>query len=129
MPIIGLDHVQIAMPRGAEALARQFYGDLLGLTEIAKPENLARRGGVWFALGDRQLHLGGEEPFQPARKAHPAFRVAGLESLRDRLLAAGHTPVEDEPLPGYRRFYLADPFGNRLEFLEPIETSADSIQL
>ena len=121
MPIVDLDHVQIAMPRGAEALARQFYGALLGLAEIAKPENLARRGGVWFALGDRQLHLGVEEPFQPARKAHPAFRVEDLDSLRDRLRAAGHEPIEDEPLPGYRRFYLADPFGNRLEFLESLD--------
>ncbi|MBN9434889.1 MAG: VOC family protein [Bosea sp.] len=120
MPIVGLDHVQIAMPRGAEALAREFYGGLLGLAEIPKPVNLAKRGGVWFALGDRQLHLGVEEPFNSARKAHPAFRVDDLESLRGRLRAAGHQPVEDEPLPGYRRFYLADPFGNRLEFLEPL---------
>lgn len=121
MPIVGLDHVQIAMPRGEEALARQFYGEFLGLAEIPKPENLARRGGVWFALGDRQLHLGVEEPFHPARKAHPAFRVEDLDSLRDRIRAAGHQPVDDEPLPGYRRFYLADPFGNRLEFLEALD--------
>ncbi len=120
MPIVGLDHVQIAMPRGEEALARQFYGELLGLAEIPKPENLARRGGVWFALGDRQLHLGVEEPFHAARKAHPAFRVDDLDSLRGLLRAAGHVPIDDEPLPGYRRFYLADPFGNRLEFLEPL---------
>ena len=121
MAIIDLDHVQIAMPRGAEDVARQFYGGVLELTEIAKPVNLAARGGLWFTAGARQLHLGVEADFRPARKAHPAFRVDDLEGLRARCLAAGLTPVEDEPLPGFRRFYLADPFGNRLEFLEPTQ--------
>ncbi|HWJ75852.1 MAG TPA: VOC family protein [Kaistia sp.] len=117
MAIIDIDHVQIAMPRDAEDVARQFYGGVLGLTEIAKPPNLAGRGGVWFIAGPRQLHLGVEDDFRPARKAHPAFRVDDLESLCTRCIAAGLSPVDDEPLPGFRRFYLADPFGNRLEFL------------
>jgi catechol 2,3-dioxygenase-like lactoylglutathione lyase family enzyme len=119
MPIVGLDHVQIAMPRGGEDEARAFYSGALGLAEIAKPPNLARRGGVWFVLGDRQLHLGVEEDFRPARKAHPAFRVADLAALRRALAEAGFTVLDDEPLPGHERFYLSDPFGNRLEFLEP----------
>ncbi len=119
MPVIDLDHVQIAMPRGGEDTARQFYGVVLGLDEIAKPANLARRGGVWFAAGARQLHLGVEDGFRPALKAHPAFRVADLAALRTRCVQAGYAPVDDEPLPGYQRFYLSDPFGNRLEFLEP----------
>ncbi|MBZ9936088.1 VOC family protein [Mesorhizobium sp. BR1-1-16] len=117
MAIIDIDHVQIAMPRGAEDVARQFYGGVLGLIEIAKPTNLAGRGGVWFMAGPRQLHIGVEEEFRPARKAHPAFRVDDLEGLRARCIAAGLSPVDDELLPGFRRFYLSDPFGNRLEFL------------
>ncbi len=117
--IVDLDHVQIAMPRDGEDEARRFYGEALGLPELPKPANLARRGGLWFAIGGRQLHLGVEEGFRPARKAHPAFRVAGLAAFRARIVAAGHAPVDDEPLPGYDRFYLSDPFGNRLEFLEP----------
>jgi catechol 2,3-dioxygenase-like lactoylglutathione lyase family enzyme len=117
--ILGLDHVQIAMPRGREAEARAFYGAVLGLAEIPKPEALARRGGAWFAVGDRELHLGAEEDFRPASKAHPAFRVAKLDALRARLTKAGYPPIEDHALPGYDRFYVSDPFGNRLEFLEP----------
>lgn len=119
MGIVGLDHVQIAMPCGREAEARAFYGAVLGLAEIAKPDELAGRGGVWFVVGDRQLHLGVEEDFRPARKAHPAFRVADLDALRASLTQAGYPPVEDDALPGYGRFYVSDPFGNRLEFLEP----------
>jgi catechol 2,3-dioxygenase-like lactoylglutathione lyase family enzyme len=118
--VVALDHLQLAMPRGREAEARAFYGDLLGLPELRKPPNLAVRGGVWFALGAQQLHLGVEEDFRPARKAHPAFLVPDLDALRARLEQGGFAPYEDEPLAGYKRFYVADPFGNRLEFLKPI---------
>jgi catechol 2,3-dioxygenase-like lactoylglutathione lyase family enzyme len=117
--IVGLDHVQLAMPAGKEDEARRFYSDVIGLLEIAKPANLAARGGVWFALGEQQLHLGVEAAFRPAKKAHPAFRVTDLAALRRQLIAAGQSPVDDEPLPDYHRFYLYDPFGNPLEFLEP----------
>ncbi|WEK51877.1 MAG: VOC family protein [Candidatus Kaistia colombiensis] len=119
MPILDIDHVQLAMPAGREDEARRFYGDLLGLPELAKPANLARRGGAWFLAGARQLHLGVEADFRPAKKAHPAFLVRDLAELRRHLIANGHTPQDDEPLAGYQRFYVSDPFGNRLEFLEP----------
>src|SRR5581483_7087469 len=116
--ILGLDHVLLAMPRGAEDAARHFYAGILGLNEIDKPSGLAGRGGVWFAVGEQQLHLGIEDDFQPARKAHPAVVVRGLDELREMLKAAGLSPIDDQSFPGYRRFYIADPFGNRLEFLE-----------
>jgi catechol 2,3-dioxygenase-like lactoylglutathione lyase family enzyme len=118
--VIGLDHLQLAMPRGREADARLFYGGILGLTELPKPPNLAVRGGVWFALGPQQLHLGVEEEFRPARKAHPALVVRDLRGMRARLEQNGFKPYDDEPLAGYERFYVADPFGNRLELLEPV---------
>jgi catechol 2,3-dioxygenase-like lactoylglutathione lyase family enzyme len=118
--VIGLDHLQLAMPHGREADARAFYGGVLGLPELQKPPNLAARGGVWFALGSQQFHLGVEDDFRPARKAHPAFLVQDIRALRARLEQHGFTPYEDEPLSGYDRFYVADPFGNRLEFLQPI---------
>jgi catechol 2,3-dioxygenase-like lactoylglutathione lyase family enzyme len=118
--IHGLDHVQLAMPAGEEARAREFYGGVLGLTEVPKPPNLAARGGVWFEGGSLHLHLGVEADFRPAKKAHPALLVKGLEALARRLEERGVATVTDEPLAGYRRFHAADPFGNRLEFLEPI---------
>ena len=118
MKILALDHVQVAMPRGQEQKAREFYGMVLGLAEIPKPPNLARRGGVWFAIGPGQLHLGVEEEFRPARKAHPALLVEDLPALARRCREAGYEPVGDEPLEGYDRFYLSDPFGNRIELLE-----------
>lgn len=120
MTIEELDHVQVAIPAGGEERARAFYGTLLGLREVAKPANLARRGGVWFAVGGRQLHLGVETDFRPARKAHPALRVRGLGELSERCRAAGVPVAADEPLPGFDRVYLSDPFGNRLELLEPV---------
>lgn len=119
MTIEDLDHVQVAMPAGGEERARAFYGGLLGLREVAKPANLAPRGGVWFAVGARQLHLGVEADFRPARKAHPALRVRGLAELTGRCRAAGVAVAVDEPLPGFDRVYVSDPFGNRLELLEP----------
>jgi catechol 2,3-dioxygenase-like lactoylglutathione lyase family enzyme len=114
----GLDHVQIAAPTGCEEQARHFYGELLGMVEVPKPEPLAQRGGVWFQAGSHQLHIGVQTDFVPATKAHPAFQVENLVLLREELLAKGLFVIEDEDLPGARRFYLRDPFGNRLEFLE-----------
>lgn len=113
-----IHHVQTAMPAGGEDAARRFYGELLGLAEIEKPANLRRRGGVWFAAGPLQLHLGVEAGFRPATKSHVAFAVRGLPALRERLVAAGRPVVGDEPLPGYDRCYTEDPFGNRVELLE-----------
>lgn len=122
MPIVGLDHVQVAAPRTPEAeeQARAFYGGLLGLRELEKPDILKPRGGVWFSLGSGQLHIGIEEPFTPARKAHPAFLVSGLAELRSSLDAAGVLTAEAEPLEGINRFYVYDPFGNRIELMERI---------
>ena len=121
--VVGLDHLQLAMPRGREAEARSFYAGILGLTEIMKPAHLAVRGGVWFALGTQQLHLGVEAEFRPAKKAHPAFLVSDIRGVRARLEQRGYAPYDDEPLAGYERFYVADPFGNRLELMEPVARS------
>lgn len=121
MLVEGLDHVQVAAPRGSEATIRRFYGDVLGLPEISKPEALAGRGGAWFQIGGQQLHIGVEDAFAPARKAHPAFLVTDLAAFQRQIEQAGVAIEEDAPLPGYHRFYCNDPFGNRLEFLQPIE--------
>jgi catechol 2,3-dioxygenase-like lactoylglutathione lyase family enzyme len=117
--IVGLDHVQVAAPPGCEADARRFFGALLGLTEIEKPESLRRRGGVWFSLGAQQLHVGVEERFSASRKAHPALRVAPgrIDALAARLAAAGSEVLWDDALPGTRRFYSQDPWGNRIELV------------
>jgi catechol 2,3-dioxygenase-like lactoylglutathione lyase family enzyme len=117
--VLGLDHVQLAAPRGREDDARAFYGGLLGLRELEKPPVLRARGGVWFACGAQQLHLGVEEPFSAARKAHPALAVDDLDALAERLAGAGVEVTWDDAIPGARRFYAADPFGNRLELLSP----------
>jgi catechol 2,3-dioxygenase-like lactoylglutathione lyase family enzyme len=119
MELLALHHVQLAMPAGAEDRARQFYRDVLGLREIPKPAALAARGGVWFGNAHLQLHLGVDADFQPARKAHPAVRVDNLEELATKCRAAGYQPEFDSALPDVARFYVADPFGNRLEFLQP----------
>jgi len=116
--LTGLDHIQLAMPKGEESLARHFYGELLGLTEIPKPEPLAGRGGCWFEGQGIQIHLGVESEFQPAKKAHPAFLVSDLEAFRTHLLAVNVPITPDNTLPHVRRFYAADPFGNRLEFIQ-----------
>lgn len=108
------------MPRGGEADARAFYGGVLGMTEQPKPEHLARRGGAWFRSGEAEVHLGVEDDFRPAKKAHPALLVANLQALIYRCVAAGFAVSTDEPLPGYDRAYVADPFGNRIELLEPL---------
>jgi len=114
----GIDHVQLAAPDGCEPEARKFFTKLLGWTEISKPENLRKRGGVWFQCGTHQVHIGVQKDFVPAIKAHPAFLVENLDELRKHLEQEGAQVVDDEPLEGAKRFYLADPFGNRLEFLE-----------
>lgn len=116
---VELDHVQIAAPPGCEEAAQGFFGELLGLAEIEKPEPLRGRGGAWFAVGGRQLHVGVEPDFIPARKAHLALRVgaAELDDLAERLAAAGAPVAWDDALPGERRFYSEDPWGNRIEFL------------
>jgi catechol 2,3-dioxygenase-like lactoylglutathione lyase family enzyme len=116
----GLDHVQLAMPAGEEARAREFYCGILGLTEIPKPANLAKRGGAWFEGGTLRVHLGVEADFRSAKKAHPAFLVRNLDALTQHLQRAGIVVVTDEPLAGYQRIYVSDPFGNRIELLEPI---------
>ena len=119
VPIIGLDHVQVAAPIGCEGEARRFYGGLLGLPELEKPEGLRDRGGVWFACGDHQLHVGVTQDFSPATKAHPALRVdlGDLDPIAERLTAAGSSVRWDEAIPDTRRFYAADPWGNRIELI------------
>jgi catechol 2,3-dioxygenase-like lactoylglutathione lyase family enzyme len=120
VPIVAIEHVQLAMPQGKEQAAREFYQGLLGIPEVPKPAELAKRGGVWFEHGPLKVHLGVEKDFRPARKAHPAFLVRDLATLIGRL-ERHNIPVEnDEGLPGYLRVYVADPFGNRIELLEPL---------
>jgi catechol 2,3-dioxygenase-like lactoylglutathione lyase family enzyme len=115
--VVGLDHVQLAMPPGMEQEARTFYGGVLGLTEVEKPAALMARGGCWFARGSVHVHLGVEPDFRPATKAHPALLVSDLAGLRESLEAAGVDVTEDDSIP-VRRFYAADPFGNRIEFVD-----------
>ncbi|MGW4624727.1 VOC family protein [Streptomyces rubiginosohelvolus] len=117
--LAAVDHVQLAAPPGSEDALRTFYADALGMTEIPKPPVLAARGGCWFAAGPVQLHLGIEEDFRPAKKAHPGLRVTGIEAYAARLESHGVAVTWDDDLPGHRRFYAHDPAGNRLEFLEP----------
>jgi catechol 2,3-dioxygenase-like lactoylglutathione lyase family enzyme len=116
--LLRFDHVQLAMPPGGEEAARSFYCGVLGLVERTKPARLAARGGAWFELGPVKLHLGVEADFRPARKAHPALVVDGLQELQRRCAAAGVETREDEPLDGARRLYIQDPFGNRIEVME-----------
>lgn len=121
MPIVSLDHVQLAMPIGREDDARAFYGGLLNIPEAPKPQHLAVRGGCWFERGPLKIHLGVEAEFRPAKKAHPAFIVEDLAALSLSLANAGHPVRSEEPLEGYLRVYVDDPFGNRLELMEPSE--------
>ena len=114
----GIDHVQLAAPAGCEDAARRFFGDVLGMEEIEKPAALQKRGGVWFQCGNHQLHIGVDGGFAPARKAHPALHVRNIKSLKARIVRHGHQVKDDELLPAAERFYVDDPFGNRLEFLE-----------
>jgi catechol 2,3-dioxygenase-like lactoylglutathione lyase family enzyme len=118
--LTGIHHIQLAMPVGEEDAGRRFYGDILGLSEIPKPSELAPRGGIWFRSGELEVHLGVERAdFRPATKAHPAFLVSGLSELREELEEAGYRIDEDVQLEGFRRFHVRDPFGNRLELVEP----------
>ena len=117
MSVKSLDHIHIA--RGREAEARAFYQDLLGIREVAKPPNLAKRGGCWFESGALKVHLGVEADFRPSRKGHPAFIVDDLPALSAKLAKAGHPVRTDEPLEGYTRVYVDDPFGNRIELMQP----------
>lgn len=126
MQIKRLDHVQLAMPAGGEDLARAFYERTLGIPEVRKPAHLAVRGGCWFESGPLKIHLGIEQDFRPAKKAHPAFIVADLPALLRRLVENGYPVVEDQPLEGYDRRYVNDPFGNRLELMEPTDGKAKS---
>lgn len=118
--LLGIAHVQLAAPAGCEEDARRFFGDLLGMAEIEKPAALAARGGAWFRCGEQELHVGVESDFAPARKAHPALSVASADEL-DRLAAAleaaGHEVNWDDAIAGVRRFYTADPWGNRIELM------------
>jgi catechol 2,3-dioxygenase-like lactoylglutathione lyase family enzyme len=120
MRIVRLDHVQLAMPPGGEERARSFFGEALGIPEVPKPLELAKRGGCWFERGELKIHLGVEKGFRPARKAHPALEVSDLPALVARLQALGYAVKEDEPLEGFLRVYVDDPFGNRIELLEPV---------
>jgi len=117
--ITALHHVQLAMPAGQEDRARAFYSGILGFREVPKPEHLARRGGVWFSSGAAELHLGVDPDFRPATKAHPAFLVDDLPGIIARCIEGGFVVMSDEPLAGFDRTYVADPFGNRIEMLEP----------
>lgn len=119
MRVVGIEHVQLAMPPGGEERARSFYTGLLGIPEVAKPPHLAARGGAWFECGSLKIHLGVEHDFRPARKAHPALLVEGLGELVARLRRDGRRVDDDDVLEGFARVYVHDPFGNRIELLEP----------
>jgi catechol 2,3-dioxygenase-like lactoylglutathione lyase family enzyme len=113
--ILGIDHVQLAAPAGREDEARVFYGSLLGMEELPKPEPIRSRGGCWFRAGAQELHIGVEDPFAPARKAHPGFVVSDLDVIRTRFLGAGVEFEDDAKIEGVDRLFVSDPFGNRLE--------------
>jgi catechol 2,3-dioxygenase-like lactoylglutathione lyase family enzyme len=119
MPLTGIDHIQLAAPPGCEPEARNFFGRLLEMEEIPKPESLRARGGCWFRVGGEQLHIGIEDNFRPARKAHPAFSVENIRRLYEKLSNAGVRCTWDHAVGDVRRFYASDPWGNRLEFTEP----------
>jgi catechol 2,3-dioxygenase-like lactoylglutathione lyase family enzyme len=117
MAITGIDHLQLAAPPGSESEARRFFGKLLGLPELQKPEALRSRGGAWFAAGDQQLHIGIETGFSPAKKAHPALVVDDFDTTVQRLGEAGYPLRADDSIQGVRRGYITDPWGNRLELI------------
>jgi predicted enzyme related to lactoylglutathione lyase len=129
MKVYAIEHVQLAMPPNGEESARSFYIGVLGLTEKPKPPRLAERGGVWFEQGELKIHLGVESDFRPAKKAHPALLVEGLDELISRCEQAGAQVVSDEPLDGFRRAYVNDPFGNRIELMEPMATATKGIKM
>lgn len=116
--VTGIDHIQVAAPKGCEEEARRFYGEVLRMEELEKPENLKGRGGCWFSCGIQEVHVGVEESFNPSKKAHPGFITKDLEGLRNALTNAGYLVKEDVPIAGRNRMFTEDPFGNRIEFLE-----------
>jgi catechol 2,3-dioxygenase-like lactoylglutathione lyase family enzyme len=116
-PFSAIDHVQLAAPAGSEDEARRFYRDVLGMREIAKPPLLAKRGGVWFASGVVQIHIGIEADFRPARKAHPALRCEDYDALLAKLRANAIEVKEANDIPGVRRAHISDPMGNRIELV------------
>lgn len=118
--ITAIEHVQLAMPPGQESSARHFYQGILGIPEVPKPPHLAKRGGAWFERGALKIHLGVEANFRPAHKAHPALLVVDLEALIARLKQHAVEIIDDEPMEDYLRVYIADPFGNRIELMEPL---------
>ncbi|MBH25253.1 MAG: glyoxalase [Myxococcales bacterium] len=121
MTISAVHHVQITIPHGEEERARAFYCVLLGLEEVPKPESLRRRGGFWLQLGNAQVHVGCEgEVDRHQTKAHVAYQVSDLQALRERLRGAGVAITESVPIPGASRLEVRDPFGNRVEFIEPV---------
>lgn len=119
MRVLRLDHVQLAMPAGREAEAVAFYEEILGIARVPKPDHLAARGGCWFEHATLKVHLGVDSDFRPATKAHPAFIVDDVRALAAAVTAAGFVVADDEPLDGYDRVYVYDPFGNRLELMQP----------
>ncbi len=127
MSVIGIDHVQLAMPHGGEEQARRFYEGVLGMREIEKPAHLAVSGGCWFQGGAAHVHLGVEEGHRPSRKAHPALLVADLVTLTHRLEMAGVPFSPGKPLAGYIRGDITDPFGNRIELMERVADPARRI--
>ncbi|PZR64963.1 MAG: glyoxalase [Chloroflexi bacterium] len=116
-----IHHVQLGAPAGSEPLSRAFWSELLGFDEVAKPTDLAERGGCWFRRGQIEIHVGAEEGFRPARRAHPGLLVEDLDREAERLARAGIAVEWDDHLPGMRRFYASDPHANRLEFLQPAQ--------
>jgi catechol 2,3-dioxygenase-like lactoylglutathione lyase family enzyme len=119
IPFLAIDHIQLAMPPGAEDAARGFYAGVLGMAEVRKPVELAGRGGCWFRSGVVEVHLGVQLDFHPATKAHPALRCTNYDALTRKLRQAGVELGEAVELPGVRRCHLFDPFGNRLELVAP----------
>lgn len=118
--VVGVDHVQLAIPEGGEEVARRFYRDILGFQEVPKPEALAARGGCWFERGAVALHLGVDPEFRPARKAHPALLVSDIRAFSERIGAAGFPVRDDQPIEGYKRIFTEDPFGNRIELMQKL---------
>ena len=120
MTVLAIDHIQISMPEGKEDLARDFYWKVLGIPEVGKPLHLDKRGGVWFERGSLKVHLGIDPDFTPSKKAHPGLLVADINELAEKLKAHGYVVSEGSSLPGFRRIFTNDPFGNRIEFLQAI---------
>lgn len=116
-----IDHIQLAAPKGSEEIARHFFRDILNFKEIDKPEALKKNGGIWFAFGNIQVHIGIEEPFSPSKKAHPAFEIENIEEIKIHLSNHHMKYIEDQLLPGANRIYIHDPFGNRIELIEWID--------